>query len=171
MAMDRTRKTIQEQVGALNNGTDSVEEVVEGDGLTEDQQVFLQSLEHVGERLPSRGRDGCLPAWGGMDFTDMTAEQQAVYLVGSLTKVAAEGAIVLESEGSDYEETVIAYSKLLHELDRAAHAPLDLKDEREQDVMDKIYHLSEEANGTRQEIMTAAENNISALAIELQTSR
>ena len=171
MAMHRSRKTIEQQVSAVYSGTDSVEEVMEGPELTEHQQLFLDSLEHVGERLPSRGIDGSLPAWGGMDFTEMTEEQQAVYLVGSLTKVAAEGAVLLESEGSDFEGTLTSFCKLLHDLDNAVHVPLDLKDLREQELMDKCYRLSEEANGTRNEVMKAAENNISALAVELQTAR
>jgi hypothetical protein len=65
MAMHRSKKTIEQQVSAVYSGTDSVEEVMEGPELTEHQQLFLDSLEHVGERLPSRGIDGSLPAWGG----------------------------------------------------------------------------------------------------------
>ena len=171
MAMHRSRKTIEQQVSAVYSGTDSVEEELEGPELTEHQQLFLDSLEHVGERLPSRGTDGSLPAWGGMDFREMTEEQQAVYLVGSLTKVAVEGACVLESPGSDYEETLMTFASLLHDLDKGVHVPLDLKDQREQELMDKLYHLSGELNGTRQEILRAAENNIPALAVELKTAR
>ena len=171
MATNRSRKTIQQQIGAVNSGTDSVDEAGEGHALTEDDWAILDGLERVGEQLPSRGSDGSLPAWGGMDFRVMTSEQQTVYLVGSLTKVAVEGALVLESEGSDYEDTLSSFAKLLHDLDKGVHVPLDLQEVREHEVMDKIWHLSEEASGTRQEILRAAENNISALAVELQTAR
>ena len=98
-------------------------------------------------------------------------EQQTVYLVGSLTKVAVEGALVLESEGSSEEETLTFYSELLHQLDNGVHVPMDLKEMREQEVTDRCIHLAWEANGTRQEILRAAENDISALAVELQTAR
>ncbi len=173
MATLRSRKTVQQHVVEFNSGTDSVEELQDDNeqALTESQWLFLDGLEHIGKQLPSRGSDGSLPAWGGMDFKEMTPEQQTVYLVGSMTKVAAEGAVILDSEGSDYEETLIFYSKLLHDLDNGVHVPVDMKDLREQEFMDKCHHLSEQANGTRLEIMTAAENNISALAVELQTAR
>ena len=174
MATQRNRTAMKEKVGVTSqrhSGTDSADESGEGQTLTEEQWTILDRLERVGERLPSRASDGSLPAWGGMDFRDMTPEQQTVYLVGSLTKVAGEGALVLESEGSDYEQTLTSFSDLLHDLDRGVHVPLDLKDQREQELMDRCYHLSEEAKGTRREIMMAAENNISALAVELQTTK
>ena len=171
MATNRVRKTMQQQVGGVTSGTDSADGPGQDQELSDDQWVILEQLEHVGERLPSRRRDGSLPAWGGMDWREMTSEQQIVYLVGSLTKVAVEGAQVLESAGSNYEQTLTFYSELLHELDKGVNVPMDLKDVREQEVMDRCSGLAEEANGSRQEILWAAENNISALAVELQTAR
>ena len=171
MATNRSRKTMLQQVVEVNSGTDSVEEVGGVQDLSKDPWTILDVLDRVGEELPRRGSDGSLPAWGEMDFRVMTAEQQTVYLVGSLTKVAVEGACALESPGSDYEETLMTFASLLHDLDKGVHVPLDLKEQREQELMDKLYHLSGELNGTRQEILRAAENNISALAVELKTAR
>ena len=108
---------------------------------------------------------------GGMDFRDMTAEQQTVYLVGSLTKVAVECAVVIEEEGADQDNSIMSFSDMLHELDKAVHVPLDLKDVREQEFGDRCIAMVEEVNGTRQEILKNAENNIFALAVELQTAR
>ncbi len=101
----------------------------------------------------------------------MTIEQQAVYLVGSLTKVAVECALVIDEGGKDYDDSMISFSDILHDLDNAVHVPLDLKDLRVQEFMDRCIALVEEHNGTRQEILKNAENNISALAVELQTTR
>jgi hypothetical protein len=69
MATHRSRKKMQQQVVGVNSGTDSVDEQEqeqeeEGD-LTLEQWQFLDGLDSVGERLPTRGSDGSLPAWGG----------------------------------------------------------------------------------------------------------
>ena len=177
MAAHRSRKTMQQQVGGLNSGTDSVDEQEqeeeqeqEGD-LTPEQWHFLDGLDRVGERLPTRGRDGSLPAWGGMDFREMTVEQQTVYLVSSLTKVAVECALVIDEEGADQDDSIMSFTDMLHELDNAVHVPLGLKDVREQEFGDRCIAMVEEINGTRKEVMKNAENNISALAVELQTAR
>ena len=88
-----------------------------------------------------------------------------------MTKVAIECALGIDEEGSHYEDNIMSFSDILHELDNVVHVPLDLANQRGQEFMDKCCALVEELNGTRQEILKNAENNISTLAIELQTTR
>ena len=58
MAINHNRKTMQQRVVEGNSGRDSVEELLDEEQqdeeqlLTDNQWLFLDGLERVGERLP-----------------------------------------------------------------------------------------------------------------------
>lgn len=91
MSRHRPRTKAAKRKRTPSSGKDSVVEIDDSDDeevqLTEEQWCRIDLLGDVGARIPERIGQEPLPPCGGLDFNELSVEQQQVLLSNTLIKV------------------------------------------------------------------------------------
>ena len=165
MSLQRTKKTMREQVNNVDMEDSPLEEEDEWD-----VEIMAQRMVgFVGRYLPEMDRLGNILRWGWMDYNKMTEEQQKEYKSASIVCIACKmlGNMVGRASDAMLEKQV----RYLHALDKALQVPPEQHVERELQFQQRVEELMVQPVEAREPALKGAQDTISAVAVQQYIER